>query len=179
MTKVGDWERLSYSERELVEAALEFANLRRFNEPRRPLRTTLRTRYRKLKIDRSRPETEHAISRAHGWAFRALQGLAKTKPESVKSLEKPRVGSLRLADVRIVAIPRVEGSRIQRADEAVIVGSVSGLCAYAIALIAAGHYRLAICKLEECQRFFIPRPSPRGRYVEYCCPQHKRAQHGQ
>lgn len=172
MAKVGDWERLSYSERELVDAVLDFANPWRFPHPRRRVRTTTRARYRKLRVDRSRPEGDRAISRAHAWVCQALQGLAKSRPDSVKPLRTPRIEPLRLADVRLVAIPRIEGSRVQRTSEAIVVASVSGLCAYAVALIAAGRYRVGICKLEECQRFFIP-PSSRGRYEEYCCQRHQ------
>ena len=79
--------------------------------------------------------------------------------------------------MRIVAIPSIERGRIVRSEEAIVAGSVTGLCAYAVALISEGRYRVWRCQLERCERFFIPRPS-HGRYDEYCCQKHQDIKHG-
>jgi len=164
-----------YHEADVVQAALDFANLK----GHQLRRNALGIQHRTVK----------EVWQAHRWVRKALesfatQGKAPNFLPQVWLKEKPLGNRLDLwlGDVRLVPY-REKG--ILRADGELLVRSIGGACAYAAVLIserrgrrkAVPLYRIGKCGLTECSKYFRPEKK-RGRYREYCCDEHKDENNG-
>jgi hypothetical protein len=191
MMKVRNFLGLSYSGSEVVSAALAFANLRGSLRLKKNI-----AQIRRLRIYRNKLESLPKLKSSHKWLVEMLSGLANKKganknPTLFTLKGRPLFDRLQwaLADVLVVTVPRVEGRKYISSDDLIVVDSVEGLCAYALALIATGkkrqgkrdrrgYYRVAQCKWHECGKFFLP-ASKGGRYPEYCCAKCRATADGQ